>query len=91
MNVYENYVLVENNDHGMSSATADHDLFPALDSPLDAAESFLSAGGALGLTTYVTSLFLGNVEAATVGVGLGVVCVLGTLTLRSARTVAGAV
>ncbi|WP_251342272.1 hypothetical protein [Haloplanus halophilus] len=72
----------------MSSATAD--LVPALDSPLDAVDSLLTTGAVLGVTTYAASLLLGNVETATAGVGLGVVCALGTLAVRSARGVAGA-
>ncbi|GAB6860894.1 hypothetical protein ACFR97_00205 [Haloplanus litoreus] len=74
----------------MSSATAGHDLLPAFDSPFDAVDSLLSAGAVLGVATYGTSLLLGNVETATVGVGLGVVCVLGALTVRTARGVAAA-
>ncbi|WP_251331229.1 hypothetical protein [Haloplanus pelagicus] len=73
----------------MSSPTAT-DLLPALDSPLDAVDSLLSAGAVLGLTAYGTSLLLGDVEAATVSVGLGVACVLGALTFRSARALVGA-
>lgn len=70
----------------MSSATVDR-LLPALDSPLDALDTLLTAGGGLGILTYVAGLFGGNAEVATLGVGLGVVCVLGTLAFRSARGV----
>jgi hypothetical protein len=88
MNVCVNYVLIGNNVHTMSSATAAHDLLPAFDSPLDAVDSLLSAGALLGVTTYGTGLFLGSVETATLGVGLGVAGALGTLTVRTARDVA---
>lgn len=60
-----------------------------LTSPLDAFDTLLSLGGVLGLLLYVTSLLLGNVETATMGVGVGVVCVLGVLSVRSARRVVG--
>jgi|GEM_PF-5748115 len=70
----------------MSSAAADR-LLPAFDSPVDALTHLLTAGAAVGLLTYTSGLFLGNVEAATLGVGLGVVCVVSTLSIRSAREV----
>jgi hypothetical protein len=53
--------------------------------PLDAVDTLLTGGGAVGLLLYVVALLLGHTEAATVGVGVGVACVLGTLTIRSAR------
>jgi hypothetical protein len=56
-------------------------------SPLDAVDTLLTGGGGFGLLLYVVALLLGNAEAATVGVGVGVACVLGTLTIRSARDV----
>jgi hypothetical protein len=71
----------------MSSALADRDEVPAIDSPLDVLDVGLTGGGALGLATYVVGLLLGNLEAATLGVGLGVVCVLATLGVRSLRAV----
>lgn len=71
----------------MSSAAVDR-LLPALDSPVDTLDSLLTAGAALGLLTYASGLALGDVEAATVGVGLGVVCVVAALSIRSARDVA---
>jgi len=55
------------------------------DAPLDAVDTLLTGGGAFGLLVYVVALLLGNAEAATVGVGVGVACVFGTLTIRSAR------
>lgn len=58
-----------------------------VDSPLDALDACLVAGGALGLLTYVVSLLAGDTGTATAGVVLGVVCVVGTLTVRSARDV----
>jgi hypothetical protein len=60
---------------------------PSMDSPLDALAALLTGGGAVGVLLYVVGLLLGNTEAATVGVVVGVVCVLGTLTVRSARDV----
>jgi len=71
----------------MSSVAADR-LLPALDSPIDALSRLFTAGAALGLLTYLGGLLLGNVEAATLGVGLGVVCVVATFSIRSARDVA---
>ncbi|MFB6101735.1 MAG: hypothetical protein ABEJ73_04150 [Haloplanus sp.] len=74
----------------MSSATADHDLVPTVDSPLDTVDYCLTAGSGVGILTYVVGLLVGNTEAATLGVGVGVACVLSTLTIRSAREVARA-
>lgn len=74
----------------MSTHTFGDGLVPSVESPLDALDTLLTAGGALGILTYVGGLLVGNVEAATFGVGLGVVCVLGTLTFRGARDVARA-
>jgi hypothetical protein len=86
MNICTNYVLLGNEAHDMSSATVDR-LLPALDSPFDALDTLLTSGGALGLLTYLSGLFAGNAEVATLGVGVGVACVLVTLTFRSARGV----
>jgi len=72
----------------MSTHTFGDDLLPSVDSPLDAVDTLLTAGGALGVLTYVVSLLVGNVETATLGVWFGVACVLGTLTFRSVRRVA---
>jgi hypothetical protein len=58
--------------------------------PLDAVDTLLTGGGAVGLLLYVVALLLGHTEAATLGVGVGVACVLGTLTIRSAREAARA-
>ncbi|MEF8856443.1 MAG: hypothetical protein V5A16_03375 [Haloplanus sp.] len=60
-----------------------------VDSPLDALDTLLTGGGALGLLTYLGGLFAGDAEVATLGVGVGVTCVLGTLAFRSARDVLG--
>lgn len=89
MNIYTNYVFLGNEPHTMSSVTADDDLVPSIDSPVDAVDSLCSTGAALGILTYGAGLLLGNVEVATVGVGLGVVAVLGALGIRSARTAVG--
>jgi hypothetical protein len=88
MNIYTNYVFLGNEPHTMSSVT-DDDLVPSVDSPVDAVDSLCSTGAALGILTYGAGLLLGNVEVATVGVGLGVVAVLGALGIRSARTAVG--
>ena len=71
----------------MSSRTIDRERLPSVDSPLDALDTLLTGGGAVGILLYVVGLLLGNIEAATFGVVVGVVCVLGTLTVRSARDV----
>ncbi|GAB3320978.1 hypothetical protein EI982_13790 [Haloplanus rallus] len=70
----------------MSSATTDHDLLPSVESPVDAVDSLCSVGAALGIVTYGVGLLVGDVGAATTGVGLGVVSVFGALGARSART-----
>ncbi|WP_338740046.1 hypothetical protein [Haloplanus salilacus] len=69
----------------MSSATADP--LPSLESPIDALDGLLTAGATLGLLTYAGGLLLGDVGAATLGVALGVGCVIATLSLRSVRGV----
>jgi hypothetical protein len=69
----------------MSSHTIGHGWLPSVDEPLDAVDTLLTGGGAVGILLYVVALLLGHTEAATVGVGVGVVCVLGTLTVRSVR------
>jgi hypothetical protein len=90
MNIYTNYVWVETESRGMSSATADR--LPSLPgSPIDALDRLLTAGATLGLLTYAGGLLLGDVEAATLGVALGVGCVVATLSLRSVRDVVRAV
>ncbi|WP_248895594.1 hypothetical protein [Haloplanus halobius] len=61
----------------------------AFDSPLDTVDTCITAGGAVGLLTYVAGLALGNVEAATTGVAVGIVCVVCVLTFRSVRTATG--
>jgi len=61
-----------------------------VDSPLDTLDTCLTAGGALGILLYVVALFAGDSSVATTGVILGVACVLGTLTVRSARDAVGA-
>jgi len=71
----------------MSSRTIDRERLPTVDSPLDALDTLLTGGGAVGILLYVGGFLLGNIEAATFGVVVGVVCVLGTLTVRSARDV----
>ena len=71
----------------MSSQTIGRERLPSVDSPLDALDTLLTGGGAVGILLYVGGLLLGNIEAATFGVVVGVVCVLGTLTVRSARDV----
>lgn len=90
MNIYTSYVWDETEPHGMSSATADR--LPSLPaSPLDALDRLLTAGATLGLLTYAGGLLLGDVGAATMGVALGVGCVVATLSLRSLRGVVRAV
>ena len=69
----------------MGTRTHGGDGLVPTDAPLDAVDTLLTGGGAFGLLLYVVALLLGNAEAATVGVGVGVACVLGTLTIRSAR------
>ncbi|AZH27010.1 hypothetical protein [Haloplanus aerogenes] len=69
----------------MGTHTFGDDLLPSVDSPLDAVDTLLTGGGVLGVLTYVVGLLVGNVEAATLGVWIGVACVLGTLTFRSVR------
>ena len=69
----------------MSSHTIGRGRVPSVDEPLDAVDTLLTGGGAVGILLYVVALLLGHTEAATVGVGIGVVCVLGTLTVRSVR------
>jgi hypothetical protein len=69
----------------MGTRTYGGDGLVPTDTPLDAVDTLLTGGGAVGLLVYVVALLLGNAEAATVGVIVGVVCVLGTLTVRSAR------
>lgn len=71
----------------MSTHTIGRDRLPSVGSPLDALDTLLTGGGVVGILVYVVALLLGHTEAATVGVGIGVVCVLGTLTVRSARDV----
>ena len=71
----------------MDHHIVDRDRLPSVNSPLDALETLLTGGGAFGVLVYVVGLLVGSTETATVGVGVGVVCVLGTLTLRSARDV----
>jgi hypothetical protein len=90
MDIYETYVWVENEGHGMSSATADGLPSPP-ESPAEALDALFTAGAALGLLTYAGGLLLGNVGAATLGVSLGVACVVATLSFRSVRSVLGAV
>jgi len=75
----------------MSTRTFGGELLPSVASPLDTLDTLLTGGGALGMLTYVGGLLVGNVEAATFGVGVGVACVLGTLAFRSAREVVRAV
>lgn len=70
----------------MSTRTIGGDLL-SVESPLDAVERLLTAGGVFGVLLYGSGLLVGDVEAATLGVWLGVVCVLGTLTFRSVRDV----
>ncbi|WP_049937547.1 hypothetical protein [Haloplanus natans] len=67
----------------MSSHTVDRERLPSMDEPLDAVDTLLTGGGAVGILLYAVALLLGHTEAATVGVGIGVVCVLGALTVRS--------
>jgi hypothetical protein len=75
MNIYETYVSIENERHGMSSATADP--LPSLpESPVDALDHLLMAGAAVGLLTYGGGLLFGDVATATLGVSVGVVCVV---------------
>jgi len=69
----------------MGTRTHGGDGLVPISAPLDAVDTVLTGGGAVGLLVYVVALLLGNAEAATVGVGVGVACVLGTLTVRSAR------
>jgi hypothetical protein len=69
----------------MRGTLADLDAVPAIDSPVDAVDAALTAGGAFGLLTYVSGLLTGNVDVATLGVVVGVVCVLCTLLIRSLR------
>ena len=69
----------------MSSHTIGRGWLPSVDEPLAAVDTLLTGGGAVGILLYVVALLLGHTEAATVGVGIGVVCVLGTLTVRSVR------
>lgn len=73
----------------MSTRTFGDSLSGSVGAPLDAVDTLLTGGGAMGVLLYLVALLLGHTEAATVGVGVGVVCVLGTLTVRSARGVAG--
>jgi len=47
----------------------------------------LTAGATPGLLTYAGALLFGDVETATLGVALGVACVVTTLSLRSVRGV----
>lgn len=69
----------------MSSHTIGRGWLPSVGEPIDAVDTLLTGGGAVGILLYVVALLLGHTEAATVGVGIGVVCVLGTLTVRSVR------
>jgi hypothetical protein len=85
MNVYARLVSDDTEDHGMSLHTIGYGWLPSADEPLDAVDTLLTGGGAVGILLYVVALLLGHTEAATVGVGIGVVCVLGTLTVRSVR------
>jgi hypothetical protein len=71
----------------MSTHIVDRERLPSVDSPLDALDTLLTGGGAVGILLYVVGLLVGNVETATFGVVVGVACVLGTLTVRSARDV----
>jgi len=71
----------------MSTQTLGDGLRGSVGAPLDAVDTFLTGGGAVGILLYLVGLLLGHTEAATFGVGLGVACVLGTLTVRSARDV----
>lgn len=90
MNIYKTYVSVENERHGMSSATADP--LPSLpESPVDTLDNLLTTGAAVGLLTYGGGLLFGDIAAATFGVSAGVACVVGTLSLRSARSIVGMV
>ena len=71
----------------MSTHIVDRERLPSVDSPLDALDTLLTGGGVVGILLYVVGLLVGNVETATFGVVVGVACVLGTLTVRSARDV----
>ena len=71
----------------MSTYIVDRERLPSVDSPLDALDTLLTGGGVVGILLYVVGLLVGNVETATFGVVVGVACVLGTLTVRSARDV----
>jgi hypothetical protein len=71
----------------MSTQTLGDGLRGSVDAPLDAVDTLLTGGGAVGLLLYLVGLSLGHTETATFGVGLGVACVLGTLTARSLRDV----
>ena len=71
----------------MDPHTIDPERLPSVASPLDAFDTLLTGGGGVGILLYVVGLLLGDTEVATVGVVVGVGCVLGTLTVRSARDV----
>ena len=85
MNVCTRLLSVGNECHDMGTRTYAGDGLGSAEASLDAVDTLLTGGGAVGLLVYVVALLLGHTEAATVGVGVGVVCVLGTLTVRSAR------
>lgn len=74
----------------MSTRTFGDDRLPSVESPLDAVDMLLTAGGALGILTYAGGLLVGDVETATLGVGFGVACVLGTLAFQGVRDAARA-
>jgi hypothetical protein len=85
MNVYTRLVVHGAKCHDMGTRTYGGDGVVPTGAPLDAVDTLLTGGGAFGLLLYVVALLLGNAEVATVGVGVGVACVLGTLAIRSGR------